>query len=47
MTFFIISIFVIGLLVLYTTCIISGRYSKEEELQKIEVIVDEIESHNT
>lgn len=47
MTFLIISIFVIILLVLYSSCIISGRCSKKEELQEIEVIVDEIESHNT
>lgn len=47
MTFFIISTFVIGLLVLYTSCIIASRCSKNEELQEIEVIVDEIESHNT
>jgi len=47
MTIFIISVFVIGLLILYTSCIIAGRCSKEEELQTIEVIVDEIESHNT
>lgn len=47
MTFLIISIFVISLLILYVSCIIAGRCSKKEELQEIEVIVDEIESHNT
>ena len=47
MTFFIISIFVISVLVLYSSCVIAGRCSKKEELQEIEVIVDEIESHNT
>ena len=47
MTFLIISIFVISLLILYSSCIISSRCSKKEELQEIEVIVDEIESHNT
>lgn len=47
MTFFIISFFVIGLLILYASCIISSRCSKKEELQEIEVIVDEIDSHNT
>lgn len=47
MTFLIICIFVIFLLILYASCIISSRCSKKEELQQIEVIVDEIESHNT
>ena len=47
MTIFIISVFVIVLLILYASCIIASRCGKEEELQKIEVIVDEIESHNT
>lgn len=47
MTFLVISIFVISILILYTSCVICGRCSKKEELQEIEVIVDEIESHNT
>ena len=47
MTFLVIMIFVISLSILYSSCIISNRCSKREELQKIEVIVDEIESHNT
>ena len=47
MTILILSVFVICLLILCASCIISSRCTKEEELQKIEVIVDEIESHNT
>jgi len=47
MTFLIIGIFVIILAILCTSCMISSRYSKKEELQKIEVIVDEVDSHNT
>lgn len=47
MTFLVISIFVIGILILYASCIICSRCNKREELQEIEVIVDEIESHNT
>jgi len=47
MTFLIISIFVIALLILYSLCVISSKCSRKEELQEIEVIVDEIESHNT
>lgn len=47
MTFFIVSIFIISLFILCASCIVSSRCSKEEELHEIEVIVDEIESHNT
>lgn len=47
MTFLIISVFVISILILYASCLIAGKCSRKEELQEIEVIVDEIESHNT
>ncbi len=45
MTFFIIIIFVITFLILYSTCMMSSECSRKEELQEIEVLVDDLNSH--
>lgn len=46
MTFLILSTLVIAFLVLYSACILSSECSEKEELQEIEVIVNDLESHN-
>ncbi len=47
MTFLIISVvIVIILLILYSACIISKRCSRIEELQELEVLVNDLDSHN-
>lgn len=46
MTFLILITFVIIFLLLYSACIVSSKCSRKEELQEIEVIVKDLESHN-
>lgn len=43
MTILILGILIFSLLIIYSSCVISSRISKNEELEKIKVVIDEFD----
>lgn len=43
MTFLILIIFIIFITIIYSACILSGKYSRMEELEEVKVVIDDLE----